>query len=388
MQKKSIHSLAEKNRIIGNIIDAIISGNRFLIAGHRDYDEDCISSCVAMGLLLKKFHKDVTIYISKPVHEHFQYLVNICEYNSINVTNSFKKSDNEVDTIIICDTPKPSMIDANQTIRAMLKNDMVRVIEIDHHIGADGQYIGDPGYRLVTEASSASELVGHIALRLKRRRRLLRKFQIDDLFSRNFVLSILTGIIGDSQMGKFLKSPREKRYYRVFSRMYNKLLASKTTKDTNFSDKNQVYDEIQSLSRSEAACYNYMLSVRKFSKSIGYVILAENDIDRLTMQCDIDAIVSVSRAMADRLAEESGKLSLISYYDHEKGSDLIQFRVRRSKKFKTFDVRNILTQFSIENGGGHEGAIGFRIPRKELPDLSSYVETLIIGIENTIESLT
>jgi nanoRNase/pAp phosphatase (c-di-AMP/oligoRNAs hydrolase) len=32
----------------------------------------------------------------------------------------------------------------------------------------------------------------------------------------------------------------------------------------------------------------------------------------------------------------------------------------------------VLAAFSIENGGGHPGAIGFRLPAAEIPDPASY----------------
>jgi nanoRNase/pAp phosphatase (c-di-AMP/oligoRNAs hydrolase) len=63
----------------------------------------------------------------------------------------------------------------------------------------------------------------------------------------------------------------------------------------------------------------------------------------------------------------------------------VQFRMRRSSTFQTFDLRRILDLFSIKNGGGHEGAIGFRISRREIGDIPSFVLSLISGIEEAIE---
>ena len=37
--------------------------------------------------------------------------------------------------------------------------------------------------------------------------------------------------------------------------------------------------------------------------------------------------------------------------------------------------------FSIANGGGHEGAIGFRVPAAEVADYGAYVKRLVDGIE-------
>jgi nanoRNase/pAp phosphatase (c-di-AMP/oligoRNAs hydrolase) len=77
---------------------------------------------------------------------------------------------------------------------------------------------------------------------------------------------------------------------------------------------------------------------------------------------------------------------LVCYTDSPEQSDLIQFRLRRSHQYKTTDLRTVLKTFSISNGGGHQGAIGFRIPKSEIDDLEDYVETLIRGIEDLIET--
>ena len=84
----------------------------------------------------------------------------------------------DIDTVILCDTPKPSMIDASPPVRELLKSPQVLRIEIDHHLAADSAYFGDEGYRLVTEASSASELIGHILLKLQERKDLLERHQV------------------------------------------------------------------------------------------------------------------------------------------------------------------------------------------------------------------
>ena len=198
------------------------------------------------------------------------------------------------------------------------------------------------------------------------------------------MLAILTGIIGDSKMGQFLKSSRERRYYQIFSGIFNNLLAKETTKDTNFSNMEEVFNELQRLSRKEEVSYNFFISRKRFSPSVGWVALSERDMRGLREKCDNETIVSVARAVCDTLAEESGKLSLVAYFDDPASSDLVQFRMRRSQNFKTFDLRDVLEIFEIENGGGHEGAIGFRLTKERVKDLDSFVATLLEGVEKAI----
>jgi len=95
-------------------------------------------------------------------------------------------------------------------------------------------------------------------------------------------------------------------------------------------------------------------------------------------------IVTSARAIADKLAEESGKLGLVVYYDNPEHGDLVQFRLRRASGWKLYDLRKLLERFNIANGGGHEGAIGFRVPRSEISDFPVYIAKLIEGIETAI----
>ncbi len=382
--KTTIRSIRAKNAVIENIVAAIVGRSSFLLLGHHSPDDDCISSMVSFALVLRKFSADAAIYLGSPPHERFRYLLDICRYNSIHLLDPAAHLPAGVDTIVVCDTPKPSMIDASPAIHQILKDPGVLRIEIDHHLGADSGYTGDEGYRLVTEASSASELVGHILLKLEGRKDLLERYQVGELLSRNIVLAVLTGIIGDSHMGQYLKSRREKKYYEIFSTMFNEMLSRKTVKKTNFFTMDEVFGELQKLSADEAGCYLAMWGKRLLSGSIATVALTEQAMRPLHECNDEETIVSTARAVVDALAEESGKLGLVAYYDNPAKSDLVQFRVRRAAGWKKYDLRDLLKLLVIQNGGGHEGAIGFRVPRDQVPDLDEYVGRMMRTIEAAI----
>jgi nanoRNase/pAp phosphatase (c-di-AMP/oligoRNAs hydrolase) len=387
MKKTVIETIAKKNRVVNNIITALDERDSFLLIGHKNPDEDCIASLVSFALLITKFGKEASIYLRDEIHEHYQYLADICQHNSIYRVQKDDIELTSIDTIVVCDTPKPSMLDTTDLVKSLIDDKEILKIEIDHHLEADSAYIGDAGYCLVDEASSASELVGLVALKLCIRVDLLAKYAVEEIFSRNFVLSILTGIIGDSKMGMFLKSRRERRFYDMFSGMFNELLTKKTVKLSNFSDKNEVFKELQRLSAHENECFNFFLDRRKKSNSIGYTVLDEQESNLANQKYTNETVVAVARAVADVLAEKSSYLSLIGYYDDAENSDLIQFRMRRSHSFKNFDLRSILELFSIENGGGHEGAIGFRLKRDEVGDIKQYAGMLVNRIEEEIKDL-
>jgi nanoRNase/pAp phosphatase (c-di-AMP/oligoRNAs hydrolase) len=384
--KHVIHSIHEKSRIAANIIQRFVDGERFLMLGHANPDEDCIAAMVAFGLIVGKFDKKATIFIGGTLHENHLYLLEICEYNGIRVTRDENDIAAAFDTIVVCDTPKPSMVAVPKMVRGLMEDSSVVKVEFDHHIASDSDYIGDPDYALVTEASSACELVGYLALKLTNRRDLLEKYEISELLSRNLVLSILTGIIGDSKMGKFLKSRREQRFYNIFVGKFNNILTAKTTnrKDSYFANKERVFAELVRLSASEEKCFSFIMKRAHTTANFGYAVLNESDSKQIFGEFNEDTIVSVARSAADALAERSSKLSLIGYTDFSREDGLVQFRIRRSTHYKDLDLRTILDTFNIKNGGGHDGAIGFRFERKDIADIATYARDLVAGIEAEI----
>ncbi len=383
MAKTRITSIKQRNRIIHSILEAIVERDYFLVMGHKNPDEDCISSMIALSLLLNKFSKIAYLMIPGKINKKYQYLLDICRYNAIEILHNGDELPYGISTLFILDTPKPEMIETFPGSDEIYNNSDILKIEIDHHLGADSDYIGNRAYCLVDEASSACELVGLMALKLKNYEDITASFNIQNLFSRNFVLAVLTGIIGDSKMGKFLKTGREKWFYRLFSSMFNEMLTNKTRRNSrNFSTMDEVFTELRKLSRQEDECLAIMMKQKvDISPKIGSVIVSQDVIKQMRAVFDHDTIVTVARYAADSLAEYSRLLSLVVYYDDKEDSGLIQFRIRRSHSYKTLDLRSVLEFFNIKNGGGHPGAIGFRIPEAEIKDIHVYVETLIKGIE-------
>lgn len=377
MTKQRIESIREKNTIIDNIIKALTDRKEFLICGHTNPDEDCISSMVAIAILLTRFDKNPRLFISGDIPKNIQYLINICSHNSIKILNRDRQVPNTTDTIIACDTPKRAMLDSCRKIDSMMASNSVITIEVDHHLGADSNYIGDEGYCFVTEASSASELIGFIALKLRKKKDLLSRFMISDPFSRNFVLAVLTGIIGDTNMGKFIKSRREKKYYEIFTSIYNNILMTTTVRETNLTSGEDIYRELQKLSEKEDQCYTYIFDKKTVSGPVAMAVLSEDDMDYLYREFERDIVTTVTKSIANDLAETTKRIGLIVFPDEKGTSDLIQFRMRRSQDYKEFDLRKVIEMFAIANGGGHEGAIGFRFPKNEMQDPKGYAQTII-----------
>jgi nanoRNase/pAp phosphatase (c-di-AMP/oligoRNAs hydrolase) len=375
--KSDIVSIAEKNRIALRIADALMERDSFLLIGHRNPDEDCIASMVAFGLLASKLNKDAYIYVSGRLHDQFSYLLNICTYNSIAVLSQEESIPLGIRAVVALDTPKPGMLQIGEGIREILADPKVLKMEIDHHLGSDSAYFGDPGYRLVASASSASELVGYLALKMNEYPRYASSETAGGLLARNLVLAVLTGIIADSRMGKYLRTRRERWFYERFSTLFDRLLAQTTTAGSgNFTSKEEVFNAIATLSAEEEECYRRLMDARGRLRSLEYVVLDAAAAAAIHDEFGEDTLTVIAKAAADALAEEGGRLGLVAYPDHPAVSDFVQFRVRRSHAYASLDLRDILATVSATNGGGHPGAVGFRFPKAEIPDFRAFAMSI------------
>jgi nanoRNase/pAp phosphatase (c-di-AMP/oligoRNAs hydrolase) len=384
MEKREIQTIAAKSRIAKNIFDESVHLDSFLLLGHRDPDTDCIASLAAFSLILRKLDKAVTIYLPAPVTEQFSYLLAICKYNGISVIYGGDPVPGNISALVIMDTPKPDMIARTAAIDRLLADPAIRKMEIDHHLEADAAYAGDSGYCLVSGASSTCELIGYLCFKFARYQ---DSSSTTDFFSRNVALAILTGIVGDSHMGKYLKSAKERWYYSLFSRIFDRLLVEKTRKNSNnLASMEAVFDTIQRFSVQEKYCFDRIIKQQRQSNGIRYAALGKEESAELFRLHGNERIINVSKAVADTLAEESGKMGLVAYYDDPSISGFVQFRLRRSAQFTSLDLRTVLKAIGIADGGGHPGAIGFREAKDKIPDIQAFTADIAARIESLIRN--
>lgn len=381
-KKHTFSSIAERNRTLERIINQLRTRREFLLLGHEQPDEDCISSLVSMALLIKKFGKSVTIFIRDQIPAQMSYLTNICAYNAIPVLQDGTKLDKTPDILCVLDTPKPEMIASDPGIDTFFHDRTIPVMEIDHHLSADAEYSGTPGLCLVNRASSTCELIGLLCCKLHRRPDILDQYEIRQLFSRNLVLSMLTGMIGDTKFGLTLKTNRDKFFYHYFSNKFSNILQQSVRKNSgNYASMTDIFKSLEKLSADEKDLHQQLLEMAHYSGRTGYVIL-DHDTSRAFLESvEYSLFVKVIKSVTDFLSEKSGTIGMTAYYDPEDVSDLIQFRIRTARDVSGMDVRNILKEFSIEDGGGHPGAIGFRISRNTLSDPETFIARVLEKLE-------
>jgi diguanylate cyclase (GGDEF)-like protein len=390
--KRDIASVSAKNRISANIARTFEERDNFLVIGHKDPDEDCVSSMVAFALLVNKFSKKAAIVLGAIVPENFGYLINICRYNSIEVIRDeaaaagFFSANPSRPALVLVDTPKPDLIDRASLYDGMRKDPSILKVELDHHLESDSGYFGDPDYRLVYEASSTCEIIGRLAMKLETDKGLKEEHQIDEILSRNLVLAILSGMIGDSQLGRYLKTPREKWFYARFSALFERMLERKTrTGSGNFSRKEQVFAALAALSGDEEACFRFFAREARSVGRIRLAVLDQGTSASLFSTYGHDTAVIVAKALVDSLSEESGCLGLVGYYDDPASSPFVQFRLRRCQAFTALDLRDALVGLDMKNGGGHPGAVGFRVEREAVPDIAKAAQGFVRALGEMVE---
>ncbi|UTC65132.1 DHH family phosphoesterase [Treponema sp. OMZ 788] len=370
-------SIGRKNAVMERIFDLIYTKSSFLLLGHKHADEDCISSVVAFGLFLRKFGKTVNIFLEDFVPDNLSFFADICRYNSISLFVKDVTEKISPDVVVILDTPKPDMIASNDDIEVFLKDKKLPKVEIDHHFAADADYSGDVDYRLTLRASSTCEIIGQICLKLEKRPEILKKYGINELYSRNIVLAMLTGMIGDAKMGNYLFKRRDKAFYNYFLKKFNSILHEQFNEGSkNISSVNEIVDVMEKLSDEDARLYESIMKNASYDGRVGVIILDEKQSNALSSGIDYNQFLGVIKRATDNIAEKVGGVGISAYFDPAEISDKIQLRIRASGDVKGIDLRPILSEFSITDGGGHPGAIGFRFPRTEIKDLPGYVDKI------------
>ncbi len=385
--KKTPASIGEKNATIERIFKLVLSNNNFLLLGHTYADEDCIASLVAVALLLKKFQKKAIIYFEKPIFPHLAFFYDMCEYNSIPViTGNFKRK-KKPDVIFVLDTPKPSMIAASGTAIDFLNDPSIPKIEFDHHFEGNADYTGDPGYRLTMRASSTGEIIAHLCAKLENRPLLLKDYGITELYSRNIVLAILTGMIGDAKLGNYLFKKRDKIFYDYFLKKFNNFLNEKCyVNSKNISSANQIVNLFETLSYNDNMILKKIMPNADYKEKIAIIFIDEKQSQDIITEENHTSFVDVIKKATNMIAETVSGIGISAYYEPCEISDKIQFRVRASQAIKGIDLRPILNNLNITDGGGHPGAIGFRFSRNDIKNIDEFTQKLIDQVQEIIKN--
>lgn len=386
-QKSKKITIGARNTILKNIFALIEKNNSFLLIGHKTPDEDCYASLVAAALLLIKFHKTVTIFVQEPFPEQLRFLHGMCNYNKIAVHCKTIPNIEKPDVIAILDTPNPEMIAAHGCIYTFLSDPDIPKIELDHHFFSDAAYCGDSSYALVLHASSTCEILCFACYKLLHKPDILERYLIEELFARNLVLTLLTGMLGDAKMGNYLVTKREKKSFFYFSQYLNQILKEKTSNEThtkNIDSMDVLLNVLETMSEEDEKIYHELLKHELRSGTVGIMILTKQESEHFLKTIDYARFVGIIKTVTNILAENVNGVGISAYYDCDTRSNKIHCRIRASESARGINLHPVLSHFHIREGGGHPGAIAFRIKQAEVADLPAFITEIGTFIETTL----
>lgn len=198
-------------------------------------------------------------------------------------------------------------------------------------------------------------------------------------------MTLLTGMVGDTQFGKVLATGREARVYNLLTTFLDAQLRQKTFSAGNFTDAETLYNEMVRLSSAEKEVWEYLMERQRIDHAVGYVALSPEESTAVFERYGADIVIAVTRSATDRLAEESGRIGLVVYYDERHEESLLQCRMRRNYGYTDVDLRELLDRLSINDGGGHPGAIGFRFPRNRVDDYPALFAEIVAAANQLAE---
>ena len=382
--KRQNMTIGARNRVIKNIYYLMKTHRSFLILGHESPDEDCYASTVAGALLLRKFNKHVSIFLESIPPENLKFLNSICKYNKINVYYGTMPNIRTVEVICIFDTPKPTMIAANGCIYTFLHNPAIPKIEIDHHFGSDAAYATKPDYSLVLHASSTCEILCRICYKLANHPELRQRYSIEELYSRNLVLTLLTGMLGDAKMGNYISNPHDKKVFDYFSKHLNLMLRLSTHSSGHtkkIESMERLLDVMETTDAETEKVYNAIVDRAVYTGRVGSVVLSEDESNAFLKNIEYAQFIGMIKVATNTIAEKAGGVGISAYFDSPDKSNKIQCRIRVSEAMRGINLHPILSHFKITDGGGHPGAIAFRLPRES----GSSLHTLLADIESFIK---
>lgn len=386
-KKTDIPTIAHRNKIVNNITNALLHRESFIIVGHKDCDEDCFGAAVSFALLLRQLQKEAVICVTIPQGGQGTLLKNVCMYNDVPFLSPQSTHIPSYDTIIICDTAKPDLLDAGPTLKARLSDTSILKIELDHHLGADSRYIGSDGYCLVQRATSTCEILLLLCLKLQQQQESLQRLRITDVLTRNISLALAIGILTDTQNGRLINAKREKRVFDAALQILDRRIADHTFDDKKATSITDLMQMDQEKSPVEISLNTYFMRRVKKQPHLHYVVMYKAESTNLARRFENSLVQNVSRVIADKLAEDSGFFGMTSYVaqsDPNDAQSLMQCRIRRNLNYYDLDLRTVLELCEVEDGGGHEGAVGFRFPFHGDQQAEEYISRIIKVVHDQV----
>ena len=148
---------------LSQALGVINSSNSFLFSG--DIDPDSVGSMLSLSLYLNQLDKKVFLVIPNTLGDNLDFFENIFRYNSIDILRNQEEIEavkDEIETVIFCDTANTKLVPFYPFLSECILSKKPKVIEIDHHFGADSEELTEYGIKLFRNANANTEIIGTI----------------------------------------------------------------------------------------------------------------------------------------------------------------------------------------------------------------------------------
>ena len=361
------------------ILTLIKERENFFFYFSPDFDSVC--SSLAFALYLKRIKKNVLIYFPLEKDECFDFLFKIADYNKIPIIFTLNDLVTELSAkeyvFSVFDTPNKALLPNFETVYSIFESyTMQESIEIDHHFGNDSEQIFSKSFSLFKYANSCCDIIADYFWLCGAD----EKEREDVYFPRNIVLTLLTGICSDTQLGKFCQVAEEKNWFDFFTERLGKL----TWKDSaNFKTPEEIFGVITRKDKVKSFLIEKMMKNEIIENGLGILSVpnvekSENLLAEDGLFCSLE---DISDELVNILPEKAGKVGIFIYFDGKKEKYMI--KIRRSTTFQDLDLRTLdvllmdLFKDNFSGGGGHPGAVSFRISQNmKYEDFSDTVNKL------------
>jgi len=373
----------------------------FLFCG--DIDPDSVGSMVSLALFLRLMDKQAAVIFPNGLNDNLNYLTNILKHNSIQILktkNEVKNLRGKVDTVIICDTANAKLVPLSSVLFEEFFKKNVRVIEIDHHFGADSESVTEDGIKLFREANATTEIIGELL------QGLARKFPetTDPFGQRNILIGLITGLLGDTAGGKAIPFKKD------FDFWINKLgkgLTENTRwrkakdgrpgdgKNSKFETPEKIREYLDRLSIEQEAFLSVLMDRIYKQDDLAFLNLlstAYKEVEKICRPSDPGWFADILGLLLSHVPEETGKIGIVFYHgENAEGKDCVFIKLRRSIGYDGFDLRQVEEPIkrafdaNYMGGGGHSGAASFRVNSYDEKDFFLKFKPVVDFIKSKIK---
>lgn len=371
----------------------INTSKSFLFSG--DIDPDSVGSMLSLSLYLQQLDKKVFLILPENLGENLDFFEKIIEYNSIRILRNKEQIlavKDEMETVIFCDTANTKLVPHYSFLAENILSNKPKVIEIDHHFGADSEELTDYGVKLFREANANTEIIGKILLTYH------QKYHEgpDPFDQRNIILGLITGMLADTVGGKVIPFKEDYDYWMdlLKERLQNITRwresdekRSIDRKNSKFVDPQQILEYLNRLTDEQEACFNLLNDRAILKGQISFLNLFHSTQEDLADTCkpfSSDWFADIQNFLMNSVPEKSGCAGMIVFEgQNAEGENCFFIKLRRAVKFSGIDLRTAEGKLKelfgdlYMGGGGHAGAASFRIHPLDEKVFLDKIETVL-----------